>query len=360
MSGDFIISVAIFLFVLAIVLPLFGQISERTRANSDQRELETRSVFVSDALIKTPGYPAAWDAASVETVGLSDGGKLNATKIRSLLSMTYSSARDAMSVGDLNFNLSFRDINGYALFNGLVQSPAAYFYADHNTVQQFLDGQPVVWDIYYGGTGTPDIGNSRNYYSGTPQAVFNEMVGNQSAYKTIIIEEAQLTQAEVDIQSLKDFVASGGVLLLIGDAGLISSGFSMSSGTAPGSGGTVVNTDDLLVAAINDDVVFNNSRWYFYRDAGDEDLDIFVASSTDPSRALMGRWGHGAGVIYFFTDIAGTVGTSQLTQSLDLVGRKLEHGTELSETATISAVQRSAILGGYRDRFARVTLLLWK
>jgi hypothetical protein len=360
LSGDFIISIAIFLFILAILMPLFGQITERIRTDSDQRELEARSIFVSDAIIKTAGYPADWNSTTVKTIGFSDNNRLNMTKIRSFLDMSYQDAKDALSLEDLNFNLSFYDLDGYAIFSGASQGPVAYFYVGSNSAQTYLDSQPIVWDLYYGGLGTPDKGNARNFYNAPKADAFNAMVSNQGIYKTIIIEDPQLMQSEVNIQGLKDFVSSGGILIFIGDADLISTGFSMHSGTDMGVAGFVANESDFINAKQNDAVSFNNSLWYFYQSSGDAKLEIFVADSNDPSWAFIGKWSHNLGLIYFLTDVSGTVGEKDLLPALNIVGRKIEHGTAQNEAASTFVMDRSAVLHHDRDQFVKIRLLVWK
>lgn len=354
------ISIAIFLFVLAIVLPIFGQITERARLDSETRELETRAVFVSDAILKTSGYPRGWNSTTVKTAGFSDGGMLNITKIRSFLNMSYSDAKAALSISDLDFNITFYDIHDYSVFTGASQSPVAYFYVGSNNAQAQLNSNPIVWDLYYGGTGTPDLGNSRFFYNGTKTGVFNAMVGNQSGYKTIIIEEPQLTQAQVNIQGLKDFVNAGGILVFIGAADLISTGFSMSSGTDAGATGLVANESTFINGKSGENVTFNNSRWYFYSTGNDAKLDVLVASNNNPSWAFAGKWEHGLGTIYFLTDIAGTIGPGQFSSSANIVGKKIEQGTSFSQSASIYVVQRSALLAKDKNSFVKITFSLWK
>lgn len=359
LSGDFIISVAIFLVVLSIVLPLFAQVSDRARTENEQREIEKRSLFVSDAIVKTSGYPSDWNAATVRTLGFLDNGRLNMTKIRFFMEMNYVDAQDALSIPDLNFNISFYDLDGNSLFTGAARSPVAYFYVDHNSVSPHLNSQPVVWDLYYAGTGSPATGNSRNAYTGTKVDMFNSVVGNQTLYKTIIIEEPQLTQAQINVQGLQDFARTGGTLVFIGDADIIGTGFAMSSGISSGTG-VVANESYFVAGDEGDTVTFNRTRWYFHNTSADTNIEIFVADSNNPSVAYIARWKYGLGTIYFLTDMVGTVASTPLESSLAIVGGKIEHGVQLDDAATVLVTKRSAILEKDTNEFAKIDFLLWK
>ncbi len=358
-SGDFVISIAVFLFVLVIILPLFGYVSERVHASDERQDLENRLLFVSEALVKSTGYPPNWNSTTVVTAGFADAGALNITKIRNFLDMQYADAQNSMALAGVNFNISFTDLHGFSMFTGASSAPVAYFLVSSNMTQAHLDESSIVWDMYYGNTGDVPASNARNVYTGTKIGVFNNMVANQSAYKTIIIEKPGLTQAEVNIEQLKNFVSTGGVLIFIGPADLLATGFSVTTGQQTAENGVVTATADFVNASIGSAVIFGDPSWYVANLSSNAPLEILVASVLNNSRAMIGVWNHGLGTVFYITDLAGTVNGQSLSKSLNIIGSKMEYGTPLPQQGTILVANRNAILKKRANQFVSMRLSLW-
>ncbi len=359
-SGDFIISMVIFLIVLSLVIPTFDRIAIQIKAEDDRREIETFSVFATDVMLKTAGYPQDWNETTVGSIGLSDvSGRINLTKIKSFMRMDYRRAKDLLGLGELDVNISFYDINNYNILTGVAQSPAAYFYFQQNDVGQAIKNSGLVWDLYYGGTGTPDAGDARNVYSASQVNAFNTMVANRSAYKTIIIEEPQLQQSQVNINDLKDFLTTGGILIFEGNPDLIQSGFSMTGSTTSGNNAVVVSTDDFIDANVGDAVTFASASGYFFESPTDADLKIIVADSSQNSFARIGKWKHGLGTVYYITDISGSSNGKSLSSIINAAGRRMAFGAQLNTARSISSTTRFSIIDG-RNQIARISMLVWK
>jgi hypothetical protein len=239
---------------------------------------------------------------------------------------------------------------------GAAVSPAAYFYVDENTLMQKLDGSGMAWDLYYGGPGSPPQTDARNVYTGTPAEIFNTMLANRftNAYRTIIIENAGLGQGEIDLNSLKEFAAKGGILVVEGDAQLISSGFSMTSGTAAASG--TVRDENFIDAPAGSTITFTSPQWYFSSEAGDSKLRIFAEHGNLPDRAQIGRWNHGAGEIYFITDIDGTVDGTSLANAVNIIGRKAYLESGQMNDAFVTG--RSAVIDTDLNSLVRVVMVI--
>jgi hypothetical protein len=117
-SLDFITSVVIFLVVL---IPLFSIWSYVNIQNQQQilfDEVETFTLSISDALIRTKGFPEGWNNSSVTIIGLAlEENVLNTTKVSYFLDMgnnEYNRTR-AILAGGYDFFFNLTDVNGTSL-----------------------------------------------------------------------------------------------------------------------------------------------------------------------------------------------------------------------------------------------------
>jgi hypothetical protein len=356
-SGDFIMSLAVFMIVIVLVLNVYTNVSEKVAGADETRNMEAISLFASDALMKTPGYPADWNETSVQVIGLSDGGRLNMSKIRKFVAMDYDTARDLLGFQSYNFNVTFYDTSNNIMLTGVARSPAAYFYVTTDDMAPPINGSGLVWDIFYGGSGLPFAGDARNVYSGQEEDVFNNLSAAADSYRTIIIEDSALTQSDVNISGLQNFVASGGILVLEGDASLLQTGFSMhlSPGAAPS--GTCAAQDDLLDCSEGDAVEFAEGTWYAHAAAGDTALKTLVVDAG--GHATIAQWNHGLGRVYYITDENGEINGADLSQHLLIAGRRLAFGIQPQNANIISATQRIGIVDG-RNQPAKISMVVWK
>ncbi|MCX6815976.1 MAG: hypothetical protein NT120_03945 [Candidatus Aenigmarchaeota archaeon] len=65
LSGDFIVSIAVFMIILAFLLPAFDRLSNQVVQDEERREMETLSLFATDAMLKTQGLPSEWNDTNV-------------------------------------------------------------------------------------------------------------------------------------------------------------------------------------------------------------------------------------------------------------------------------------------------------
>lgn len=350
-SGDFIVSISIFLFMLAIILPLYVNMSYQSEEKRLLEDIQTRSGFVTDSLLKTGGWPEDWNETNVEHIGLSDNGRINKTKIRRLMAMDPSSVKRVLGMQDLELNISFYNMEGPEM-TGIAVSPAAYFYVNSSGLLGSINNSGLVWDLYYGGSGQPADG-ARVTYSGEKTSIFNGMIANSSRYRTLIVERPEMTQAQADIEGLKEFLRSGGILIYEGNADIISDNFLMHSGTGGGNG---TARSGLVDAAYGNNVTFSDPEWYFYSTSGDAPLAIDIEGQT--GQGLMGNWNYGIGKIYYITDIEGQVNGDNLSMRLYLIGKKAELVTGSMESAIANS--RVAVLDAELNSLVKVVTVIGK
>jgi hypothetical protein len=325
----------IFLLAVAIVIPLFLKISEDSRSAQFAEDAQIRLSFAADALMRTGGSPADWNTTTVQSIGLADeNGRINKTKIRYMMELGPSEFRTLTGLQGLHFNISFY-ADGFPAMTGEADSPAAYFYAENNTMFTAINGSGLVWDLYYGGAGLPETGDAANVYSGSKTGTFDAMVANSTLYKTIIIEDPELTQGQVNVEGLKNFVRTGGILIFEGDADLLASGFGMSSTSGAVVTGIVRDTN-FIDAPEGDTVNFYDGGWYFYNTTSDGNLQIMVENSVSGG-ASMGRWNYGVGRIIYIADIHGFAGGRSLIEITRFAGTRAEFSSAALQTAFVNA-----------------------
>jgi hypothetical protein len=114
-SLDFITSVIVFLIVLIPLLFVWSYINVQNEQEIRMNDIESLALSVSDALIRTKGFPEGWDASNVETMGLaSEENVLNDTKVSYFVTMgnnEYNRTR-AILTGSYDFFFNLTDLNG--------------------------------------------------------------------------------------------------------------------------------------------------------------------------------------------------------------------------------------------------------
>ncbi len=348
-SSDFMVSVAVFLIILAFILPLFVRLDEERHERFEQDDLQLKIAFVTDYILKTTGVPEDWNTTNIVALGLANAdGRVNATKVRRFMKLPDQQAKDLLGLSGVEFNLSF--YSGYPLMTGVARSPAAYFFVNNRDMFPLVNRSGLVWDMY--SAGALPQSDARLVYQGAKAALFNSLLANSSAYRTIIIEEPELLQSDVNINLLQNFVDRGGIIIYEGSANLISSGFSASSGTAADSG--IVRDVSLIDAPLDSAVTFENPSWYFTGTS----LNIWVEHSSIAGAASVGYWNHGVGEIYYVTDINGTVDGKPLSSALNLIGSRVEFSTgQMSNMVTSS---RAVVLDSELNSMALAVMVVGK
>lgn len=357
-SGDFTISVAIFIAILVMVLPLWNYVETQVRSNEERMDMESSLMIVSDVLIKTQGLPENWSASNVRSIGLADEeGILNTTKVLNLINMSYDNVRDLLGIKNYELYISLKDIDGYDAISGVCNSPAAYFSVNEEEMKNIIANSGITWDYYYGGSGTPDELDSRSFYSASKADAFNSMLSKSNMYKTIIIENPELQESEVSIDELKSFLRLGGILIFEGNATLIKDSFGMHAAQGSNREGIVTEKNSFVMEEIGKDVIFADAEWAFYQLADDSTLHKLISDKNDNSYAVVGYWDYGFGRIYYISDISGTIDGNSM--ALNIVGEKLEFGVQANGNIA-SKTQRPVLLSKERNMVINMVMVLWK
>jgi hypothetical protein len=377
---DFILSIAIFISILLTLMTVWGSVDTQIKDLEDRRDLQSLSVAITDSLVRSTGNPADWNSTNVKSIGLAETERvLSLRKIKSMFSMDYFSVKSKMRLSNYELQIIFTDKDSNNLTTGLARSPIAYYSRDpaRTKVLEKLNNSGLVWDLYWGANPNdlPSHQNSyarRNFYANpNPVNGFNGMIDNQSAYRTIIIENLDLPitfeNSDLNISGLQEFVSRGGILVVIGQgrqgANIIDQDFGADSGyQAAGWGeGTVLEPHYLLPeSAAGETVSFGGSRWYFSSNQDRAEVNVVVSQTGHPGRGMLCFWQYGLGTIYYIEDMEGLVSGNPLQDSIHIVGEPMRFGLSPSLPSQVVTVRRTVLLEGFDRELASMEMRVWK
>jgi hypothetical protein len=308
---DLIVSMIVFLAMLLIVSNVIA--STQSRLREDRESLLLRQIVsqISDQLILTQGIPAEWNNESVRQIGLANSPRaVNETKLVELKKVEYDKAKELMGIGRYELFLQFSDERGFVLTSGVASDEIAYYADWKQELKRYLNGSDATWDFYWGGGGDGGQGSARGYYSGGAAEVFSEMLANASNYSTLVLESPSLTEAQINITALKQFVEAGGLLVYEGQGSggeMLLQNFNMSATTEGGSKrGVLLNETSLLNSSKRGDLVnFTQTAWAFTQKNWDNKLHLVAVDSENRSNGLVAWWGYGKGIVYYLTSVQG-------------------------------------------------------
>ena len=111
------ISIGIFLIVIAILLIAFNRISDQSRQEDLGNDLESGSLFATDVLMKTEGFPTNWNNTSVIVPGFLENGTLSKNKISNFVHLDYNRAKYMLGLSGFDFNMTVTSLNGSIIFD---------------------------------------------------------------------------------------------------------------------------------------------------------------------------------------------------------------------------------------------------
>jgi len=357
---DLIVSAAVFFSLFVLASSMLSDLQRDARGSSDRAALADSSSAAADALLLSGGAPADWNNATVASLGLADEPfVLNLTKLLRLRDVRADDLSWLVGVGRLNASINITK-NGATLRSGVLRERVAYFSDGGADLPPYLQG--MAWDYYWAGVGSPDWRDSLSQHEG---ASLDEILENRSAYNSIIVEDAALSYAGVNVTALQDFLGQGGLLLCEGRcAGLLGSNFSISSETYPaGREGVVADAGFLLYGVSSGaPVAFSSATEAFYSNEseGDAALRIVVRDSVNSSSALVGSWRYGNGVIYYVADADAAFGSVPASQALNLAGFPLAFGNPPNDQINVFVVRRPCLVEGDFRQPALFELFVWE
>ena len=113
-SMDFVSSVVIFVTAIVILSLAVSYVVSQNVQQKEINRIEELALSISDALIRTQGYPEDWNETNVINIGLaSEENILNESKVRIFIeNLSDDVIMHRFGAGDCKFYFELRDING--------------------------------------------------------------------------------------------------------------------------------------------------------------------------------------------------------------------------------------------------------
>ncbi len=112
-SLDMALSFLIFFSAMMSVMFAWNYISADTVQSQELREMQLKSMTLSDSLIRTPGIPSDWNESTVQVIGIAyDDNTLDEEKVDEFVNMSYIKAKSLLDIWPYEFYFEVKDING--------------------------------------------------------------------------------------------------------------------------------------------------------------------------------------------------------------------------------------------------------
>ncbi|MFH0835531.1 MAG: hypothetical protein V1834_00010 [Candidatus Micrarchaeota archaeon] len=364
-SLDLMVSVTVFIMLLVVASFIWNSTQDKIRSREQQDRFLASADAAANILLKSPGYPADWTPDTVSSLGLAAEPRvLNPVKFMRLKELDAQRAGYLLGIGGYNFSLSLT-VNDSVVLSGAVRSPTAYLTAGSATVFNALSGSGLVWDYY--SPSIVDAGDSRSQFEGNAAALFQQLFSNASEYDSIILQDSGLTAGEVDLGLVKDFLANGGLLVLVGESDNAAPFYSECFGVqvvndSVGFAGEVANTSFFIYnSSAGDGVAFlySNVSLTSWLDS----FEVFVSVQGAPEQCLACSWEYGGGKVFYLTEFNATFQTAfgDKTQDevVNLVGWPMQYTSYPALLSTASVSNRLALLNSGRLKPVSFSLVVW-
>lgn len=118
-TGDFVISMLVFMILLAMIIPVWSYVDYQIRSSEEVKSMNSIVMLISDSFVRSGGYPADWNSTNVKSIGLADRDReLNLTKVLNLLEMNYNTAKKLMGIEAYEIYLTITDTDDNIINKG--------------------------------------------------------------------------------------------------------------------------------------------------------------------------------------------------------------------------------------------------
>ena len=340
MSADFLLSLALFLVILALIIPLWDVTTTSFRDRELQRDIVHTANVVADLLVESQGSPPTWNATHVSSIGLANADRtLNVSKLHQLVTMEYASALGALKVGYYVYT-TFEDIDNKTLYTGAIALPLAYISGGNHDIARLLTEKNVSYDEI----DTVAQGGMANAING---------VTANLTYRTLVLEDA--TSATVNVAHLRSFVRFGGIIIYEGDPTPILNDLEVTYTTGTVQTGTPT-TDTHITATPGTTVQFDDAQGALTSN------HVKQIIRTSGGHAATGWWNIGDGAVYYVADINATVQDAQpdkLENRFALIGEKAVFGQQPINPSFVASVERFVLIEKTIDMPGIMKVLVW-
>lgn len=383
-SIDLLLSVSIFLGVMAVGIVVLDDMTTQQTRFSDQYQLQQRATQIADLFVRTDGHPSNWDSSSVQVIGFAQRSHvMNTTKFHSFAELE--DQEDIVSTlqlqpwsffMDIQHNGSIFSLNDTAGAGGFGHEPVAYIAESSDSFQdvkmlQVLNESSVTWDLYWPSTQNQqqlDALTARNIYTMTSDGAMmtDRMLGNVSSgeYETVIAEDINIDTSDIENESyLREHVETGGTFLHTeSNPTFIQNLFNLTAAGGEDEVGEVAKMSPILnqSLAVGDTVEFDDAQAAFA-----DPSTVFINDTNAPYGCLACHWSVEDGDLYYLADSFQSTNTSMSftngTEAIDL-GLLLSFGDHPGDDALDIAVSRRSILLDTNNGVerGRIRVMVWR
>ena len=113
-ASDFVLSSVIFIILLAASIELWDMTSSKYPAQGLNDFMQKQAFSITDALIKTEGYPKNWTNETVKLIGVSEETShvLNKSRLLDMKNINYPAMKNIWGLSGYNAYLNFTNSSG--------------------------------------------------------------------------------------------------------------------------------------------------------------------------------------------------------------------------------------------------------
>lgn len=113
-GSDFIMSAVLFIIILLASIELWNIVAAKYSGNGPNELMQKKAYSITDALIKTEGFPKNWTNETVKIIGISEETPqiIDRTKLSSMRYISYPNMKLLWGISDYNSYIAFMNSTG--------------------------------------------------------------------------------------------------------------------------------------------------------------------------------------------------------------------------------------------------------
>ncbi|MBI2659506.1 hypothetical protein HYX05_05405 [Candidatus Woesearchaeota archaeon] len=357
---DFAIALLLFTFTLVVYFSYTSNFQKQEKGDLDSMLADAKAISSSLAL---SGYPPNWNNETVIRIGIADGQKVNATKIKYFKQLNYNDTKKKFGTvyeyfvfftgeDDEVKNLNSICGTGHPVVTTEYNVKSAYYYSKETDsfLKDFINDS-FHGDIYFGDE-------------------IDDLMANINNYGILVFEHPDISPSDFDEfkAAVEDYSSRGGLIMFSGQLvsaqgqNLVGADFRKKSGQSTSDRNATVNsTDQYLELNVGESIVFRQA-YYVENKSNAADFKQIATFNQDQTNALS-KWKYGNGSVYFFSDFDVSFFSGNFTTLVQEAAKSLIEGTCTSVNVTAAnpkkLVKAERYLS-YNSKIIKMVVYVWQ
>ena len=131
---DLFIALVVFFILIITVIQIWSLYNHRLGEDMDDETLQLLGFQISDFLVKSPGFPTAWEenVSSLEVIGLASSDRiLSQEKINAFITLDYSLLKEKFNIEPFEYKFRIKDMT-----NNVINESGLNFTGDKSVVTE--------------------------------------------------------------------------------------------------------------------------------------------------------------------------------------------------------------------------------